>query len=334
MTDIFAGLICRPPRKSYAEEDLGPPRYLLQDQMCIRRDMELRTRSRMRIKASHYLPVNSDTLEVERPVPCVVYLHGNSGSRMDADDIVDPFLVEKISVFSIDFSGCGLSDGEYVTLGWRERGDLEAALDYLATVPELVSHVALYGRSMGAATAMLVASDERFYHRVCGLVLDSCYTSVRQMLLELAHKYVGKVPLVPVSGMIDPAVDMLRQAVKQRAGFDINKINVLDAARHCNTPVLFGHAIDDQLVLASHTRTLHKEYTGPKEVNIFEGDHNSIRPQEFRDQALLFLKKCFQDAAENEVKSLTPDDAVAERTSDAGSSSGMSCIRPKATVAR
>ena len=302
--------------------------------MCIRRDMELRTRSRMRIKASHYLPVNSDTLEVEHPVPCVVYLHGNSGSRMDADDIVDPFLVEKISVFSIDFSGCGLSDGEYVTLGWRERGDLEAALDYLATVPELVSHVALYGRSMGAATAMLVASDERFYHRVCGLVLDSCYTSVRQMLLELAHKYVGKVPLVPVSGMIDPAVDMLRQAVKQRAGFDINKINVLDAARHCNTPVLFGHAIDDQLVLASHTRTLHKEYTGPKEVNIFEGDHNSIRPQEFRDQALLFLKKCFQDAAENEVKSLTPNDAVAERTSDAGSSSGMSCMRPKAAVAR
>ena len=29
---------------------------------------------------------------------------------------------------------------------------------------------------------------------------------------------------------------------------------------------------------------------------MFEGDHNSIRPQEFRDHALQFLKKCFADA--------------------------------------
>ena len=30
MTDIFAGLLCRPPRKAYAEEELGPSRYLLE----------------------------------------------------------------------------------------------------------------------------------------------------------------------------------------------------------------------------------------------------------------------------------------------------------------
>jgi len=295
MTDIFAGLICRPPRKEYTENDLGPARYLLQEQMCIRRDLELKNRRKMNLKCSQYLPVDSETLEVEGPVPCVIYLHGNSGSRMDADDMVDTFLAEKISVFSIDFAGCGLSDGDFVTLGWREREDLEAVLDYLAEMPHVISHVALYGRSMGAATAMLVASDDRFYHRIVGMVLDSCYASVRQVLLELADKYVGKVPLVPFSAMIEPAVDMLRQAVKQRARFDIDKVNVLEAARHCNAPVLFGHAADDQLVLASHTHSLHKEYGGPKELNVFEGDHNSIRPQDFRDQALKFLKKCFEE---------------------------------------
>jgi alpha-beta hydrolase superfamily lysophospholipase len=300
MTDIFAGLICRPPRKEYSEADLGPARYLLQDQMCVRRDLELVTRRKLKIKCSQYLPVDSNTLQVAAPVPCVVYLHGNSGSRMDADDMVDTFLAEKISVFSIDFAGCGLSDGEYVTLGWREREDLEAVLDHLATMPETVSHVALYGRSMGAATAMLVASDDRFYHRICGMVLDSCYSSVRQVLLELANKYVGKVPLVPFSSMIEPAVDLLRQAVKQRAGFDIDKVNVLEAARHCNAPVLLGHAADDQLVLASHSRNLYAEYGGPKELNVFEGDHNSIRPQDFRDQALQFLQKCFADAQADE----------------------------------
>jgi pimeloyl-ACP methyl ester carboxylesterase len=284
MTEIFAGLICRPPRKEYTEADLGPSRYLLQDQMCIRQDLDLVTRRKMTIKCSLYLPVDSDTLEVTAPVPCVVYLHGNSGSRMDADDMVDTFLAEQIAVFSIDFAGCGMSDGNFVTLGWREREDLEAALEYLAGLPHIIAHVALYGRSMGAATAMLVASDDRFYHRIVGMVLDSCYTSVRQVLLELANKYVGKVPLVPFSSMIEPAVDLLRQAVMQRAGFDIDKINVLEAARHCNAPVLFGHAADDQLVLSSHSENLYKEYGGPKEINVFEGDHNSIRPQDFRDQ--------------------------------------------------
>jgi len=39
-------------------------------------------------------------------VPVVVYLHGNSGSRMDADDLVDFYLEHNISVFSVDFSGC------------------------------------------------------------------------------------------------------------------------------------------------------------------------------------------------------------------------------------
>ena len=295
MTDIFAGLICRPPRKEYVIEDLGPSRYLLHEQMCVRQDLELLTRRKMKIKCSHYLPVDSDSLKVVGKVPCVVYLHGNSGSRMDADDMVDTFLAEKISVFSIDFAGCGMSDGDFVTLGWREREDLEAVLNHLDKVSE-VSHVALYGRSMGAATAMLVASDERFYHRVVGMVLDSCYTSVRQVLLELAKKYVGKVPLVPFEAMIEPAVDMLRHAVISRAGFDIDKIDVLQAARHCAAPVLFGHAADDQLVLASHTRNLYKNYGGPKEINVFEGDHNSIRPQEFRDQSLKHLRKCFAEA--------------------------------------
>ena len=42
---------------------------------------------------------------MEVPVPVVVYLHGNSGSRMDADDLVDFYLEHNISVFSVDFSG-------------------------------------------------------------------------------------------------------------------------------------------------------------------------------------------------------------------------------------
>lgn len=36
-----------------------------------------------------------------------------------------------ISVVAVDFCGSGLSDGDYVTLGWFERIDLKAAVDFL-----------------------------------------------------------------------------------------------------------------------------------------------------------------------------------------------------------
>lgn len=108
-------------------------------------------------------------MKVEKPVPCVIYLHGNSGSRIDADDIVDSYLAERIAVFSIDFGGCGLSEGEYVTLGWRERDDLECVLDYLSG-DKNTACIALFGRSMGAATALLVASDDRsVWNNACSI---------------------------------------------------------------------------------------------------------------------------------------------------------------------
>jgi alpha-beta hydrolase superfamily lysophospholipase len=100
-----------------------------------------------------------------------VYLHGNSGCRLEGDEIADDYLKRGMAFFSVDFGGCGISDGGMVTLGFREREDVEVVLDYLKS-HEAVSYVCLYGRSMGAATALLVAADDRYYHNVAGLVLD------------------------------------------------------------------------------------------------------------------------------------------------------------------
>ncbi|EKX53507.1 hypothetical protein GUITHDRAFT_161065 [Guillardia theta CCMP2712] len=212
MAEMFAGLIYRPPRKEYKVADLGPNRYIVKGQMCTREDVDIVSRRNLVLRGSLYLPVVKETMKVTSPVPCVVYLHGNSGSRIDADDVVDSFLVEQMSVFTVDFGGCGLSDGDIVTLGWKECDDLKSVLDYLSSNRN-ISSIGLYGRSMGAATAMLVAADESYYHLISGMVLDSCYTSVRQVISELAYKYVGKIPLVPLESMIDDAVESLRVAV-------------------------------------------------------------------------------------------------------------------------
>lgn len=44
----------------------------------------------------------------------------NSGCRADASEAAIVLLPSNISVFTLDFSGSGLSEGEHVTLGWNE----------------------------------------------------------------------------------------------------------------------------------------------------------------------------------------------------------------------
>ena len=55
---------------------------------------------------------------------------------------------------AFDFSGCGNSDGDNVTLGLNERDDLDCILAYLVKENK-TSKVVLWGGGQGAVTALL-----------------------------------------------------------------------------------------------------------------------------------------------------------------------------------
>ena len=131
---------------------------------------------RQRLKCSHYMPVLEGTRAGHTTkFPCVIYCHGNCGSRVDASDCLDLLLPQMISVSAFDFSGSGLSDGESrrsserggseppagetISLGYYEQDDLLAVIEYLRE-SGLVSRIGLWGRSMGAATSVLVAARD------------------------------------------------------------------------------------------------------------------------------------------------------------------------------
>ena len=62
-----------------------------------------------------------------------------------------------------DFSGCGISDGEYISLGIHESDDLEAVIKFLRNSGK-VSDIGLWGRSMGAVTALLYGAKDVYYN--------------------------------------------------------------------------------------------------------------------------------------------------------------------------
>ena len=166
---------------------------------------------------------------------------------MEALEAVPLLLPQNITVFCFDFAGCGLSEGEYISLGWYERDDLALIVDYLRK-ERRVSTIGLWGRSMGAVTALLHGDRDP---GIAGMVLDSPFSNMKQLVGELAKSYT-KIPSFLVSG----ALKLVRQTIKSKANFDVFDLSPIDHVKECFIPALFATASGDDFIQPHHAKEL------------------------------------------------------------------------------
>ncbi|KAL2495668.1 alpha/beta-hydrolase superfamily protein [Forsythia ovata] len=279
MIDQFINFVIRPPRAEY-----NPDLYLWEKDFTLagrkykREDLELRNERGHTLRCSHYVP---SQFPDDTPLPCVVYCHGNSGCRADANEAAVVLLPSNITVFTLDFSGSGLSDGDYVSLGWHEKNDLKVVVSYLRS-NEKISRIGLWGRSMGAVTSLLYGAEDP---SIAGMVLDSAFSNLFDLMMELADVYKIRLPKFTVK----VAVQYMRRAIRKKAKFDINRLDCMQVAPKTFIPALFGHAKDDKFIHLRHSETIFKSYAGDKNIIKFDGDHNSSRPQFYYDSVSIFF---------------------------------------------
>jgi len=219
------------------------------------------------------------------PMPVVIYLHTNAGSRKDAREIIQ-HVVPHCTVFSFDFSGCGHSDGDWVTLGHNEVKDVRTVVAHLRQDPT-VGAIAFWGRSMGAVSALLYSHTDP---SIAAMVLDSPFSRLSDLMYEVgsADKSQGG-PGLP-RPLAKVAISMLRRSVKKRAQFDIKDVDPLSVAPSTHVPALFAHGKDDDFVKCHHSEVLYKAYGGEvKNIIMLEGGHNDARPRFFYDSGVIFL---------------------------------------------
>ncbi|RVW55483.1 hypothetical protein CK203_075273 [Vitis vinifera] len=108
----------------------------------------------------------------------------------DASEAAIILLPSNITVFTLDFSGSGLSGGEHVTLGWHEKDDLKAVVDHLRADGN-VSLIGLWGRSMGAVTSLMYGAEDP---SIAGMVLDSPFSDLVDLMMELVDTYKFRLP--------------------------------------------------------------------------------------------------------------------------------------------
>ncbi|XP_011090818.1 uncharacterized protein LOC105171411 isoform X3 [Sesamum indicum] len=293
--------IIRPPRAEYdPKEDLLDEEFMLKGKWYHRKDLEVTNSRGDVLQCSHYMPI---ICPEGTKLPCVIYCHGNSGCRTDASEAAVILLPSNITVFTLDFSGSGLSGGEHVTLGWNEKDDLKAVVDYLRADGN-VSLIGLWGRSMGAVTSMMYGAEDP---SIAGMVLDSPFSDLVDLMMELVDSY--KVPLPKFT--VKFAIHYMRRAIQKKAKFDILELNTIKVAKSCFVPVLFGHAIDDDFIQPHHSDNIFDAYVGDKNIIKFEGDHNSPRPQFYFDSVSIFFNNVLQPPEDDIVVSyfdLTNDD--------------------------
>jgi alpha/beta superfamily hydrolase len=120
-----------------------------------------------------FVEPNNNSDRTGETMPCVIYMHGNAGNKMEGLSYANQLVPHGVNLCCFDFSGCGNSEGEWVTLGHKEKDDLQAVIEYLYE-HNRVSSISLWGRSMGAVTSLFYLKENP--GTVNCMVLDSGFS--------------------------------------------------------------------------------------------------------------------------------------------------------------
>eukprot|EP00873_Tetraselmis_striata_P045654 jgi/Tetstr1/465918/TSEL_010532.t1 len=297
--DQLVDCICRPPRDEYVVRDLpggASGSFAIGRYAAQRKDFQLTNKRGKQLEVSRFTLVPATAEVAQRPLPTVIYCHCNSGSRRDSEEAIYRLLPEGIAVVSLDFEGSGLSEGDHVTLGAHEVDDVQTVLEHLRE-QGLATTVGLWGRSMGAVTALLCSQRDP---SIAGIVCDSPFSKLTELMVELVEEQRLPIPKY----LMKLAIGFMRRSVRKRAGFDILEVAPIDKVGEAFVPALFGHADGDLFVLKHHSQALHEKYAGEKNFISFDGDHNSIRPSFFYTSVVIF----FHNVLRIEASTLNPAD--------------------------
>ncbi len=174
----------------------------------------------------------------------VLFFHGNAGNISHRLESIARFQRLGQNVLILDYRGYGRSSGKP-----SERGtylDADAAWRYLTVRRGVPAHeIAIFGRSLGAAVAIELATREP----ARALLVESGFTSVPDMA---AHLY----PWLPVRLLARIHYPSLERIARSRS------------------PVLVLHSRDDELIPYQHGLALFEAAPEPKALYTMRGGHN------------------------------------------------------------
>ena len=191
------------------------------------------------------------------------------------------------STLLFDLRSRGESEGEDVSFGYHESGDLRGAVDYLEQRPDSDGeNVGVLGVSMGGATAIIAAADTP---EIKAVVSESAFSSVDSAVASSFEHFIDlpAFPFAPVTVFI----------LERRLGISSDEVVPADYVADISPRAVFIiHGRDDVTIVPEDGVALHAAAGEPKEpVWLIDGAAHSegidVVPDEYSRRVLDFFDR-------------------------------------------
>lgn len=190
-----------------------------------------------------------------------VVLHGHKSSAREMKYFAMEFYLRGYNVLAPDLRGHGGSEGKYIGMGFHDRRDIAKWVNLLVSNnPDC--KIILFGVSMGAASAVMTASEQLPSNVKC--VISDCAFSD---LTELAYYKMKRAPKALTAVLIK----LVSAVMKIRAGYKIKDVSPVSMLKKCELPALYIHGDKDAKIPSDMAHTLYDNTQSYKEILIVGG---------------------------------------------------------------
>ena len=222
----------------------------------------------------YFIRQASDSAGSSHPVAIVV--HGWRDSAIKFMMIARLYEQAGCHVLMPDLHAHGLSEGESIQMGWKDREDVIHWMTVAAGLFE-ADDLIVHGVSMGAATTMCV-SGEKMPECVkkVRFIEDCGYTSVwDEFHYELSEEFgLPDFPLLYATSLL----------CKMKYGWSFGEASPLGQVRKCAYPMLFIHGDNDTFVPSWMVYPLYEAKQGEKELWITKGTEHALSYADYPEE--------------------------------------------------
>lgn len=212
------------------------------------------------IPSPHGYAISALIIKPHQTKKFMIFSHGVTENKMSSLKYANLFLKRGFNAVIYDQRRHGKTGGTTTSYGYYEKNDLQAIVQWLQKKEGDIL-LGIHGESMGAATTLLYAAENRkgadFY------IVDCPYSDLKELL---AYRMKCEVKLLPVQLFLP--IGNLFLKLRDRYGMeDVSPVQVIDRIKE---PVLFIHSKKDDYILPYMTKDLYEQKKGAKMLFLAE----------------------------------------------------------------
>jgi pimeloyl-ACP methyl ester carboxylesterase len=210
----------------------------------------------------------------------IIYSHGLFRSRRE-------LLARAVDLWRLGYGALlydarnhGESGPARVSLGYHERQDAQAAVEFVRREAGAKERIVLFGISMGAATALLAAAETE---DVAAVISDSSFLSFEDTIGHHMRSFL-RIPAFPIANEI-------RFWIERRADFDGSKLDALEAVKKMGgRPALFIAGARDRRMPPEIARKLFEASADPRSnLVIIDGPETAVHGHAYQADERLYI---------------------------------------------